>query len=329
MKNKIIIIILLLICICSFSQTRNIHEPIVFTTDFLQPYFKKHGITVDDKNQLLIKNGKSISYANELNTKQSRKLSNDKVKTKQILLANGIPTPKYYQWNSSMNMDQNMQALKRKLKFPIVIKPNKSGQGSDVYANINSINETKYFINKILPKTSDILFEEQANGITYRILIFKDHVLSAYKKEFPFIVGDGKSTVSQLIIKLNKVSEKPISTDQIDYLYIKEQGYSKTSIPPKNKKIIVSYMASGTRGSDPVNVNIKYIHPENIKMFKKINRIMGLDLNGLDYMTPSLSVPYYINGNVLETNSAPGIEFHYTEDPKSIDKFVSLIDFNK
>jgi hypothetical protein len=64
-------------------------------------------------------------------------------------------------------------------------------------------------------------------------------------------------------------------------------------------------------------------------MFKKINKIIGLNANGIDYITTDLSIPYYEYGSVLESNSSPGIETHHKNNPASIDKFMKLIKFEE
>ena len=76
-------------------------------------------------------------------------------------------------------------------------------------------------------------------------------------------------------------------------------------------------------------VNLEDVHPDNMKLFKKINKVCGLNLNGIDYITPSLSIPYHKYGSVIENNARPGVKGHYLMNPDSIDKFVKLIRFGK
>jgi cyanophycin synthetase len=324
MLFNIIIIIILLLCILNKQQ----QEGIQFYAGYMKPYYKKHKITYLPKEKLLKKGDKYVSIKNGFNTVESRKLSNNKYKTKRVLIANNIPTPNYYYWNNNISFTHNIELLKQNLKFPIVIKPNSSSQGANIYANVSNIFEATKIMKKMLLKTNDIIIEEQVNGISYRIFVFNDVIIASYKILYPYVIGDGVNTVKQLINKLNQKSEKILDSDQIDVKYIKTQGYGLSSILPKNKKIIITKVSNGSIGSVPIYIDESEIHPDNIKMFKKINKLMNLNVNGIDYITTSLSVPYYVYGKVLETNSIPGMNSIAKIRPKSLDKFVELINFD-
>ena len=64
-------------------------------------------------------------------------------------------------------------------------------------------------------------------------------------------------------------------------------------------------------------------------MFLKINKILGLNLSGIDYMGNSLSIPYRYDGHVIEVNSGPDMKIHYKADSNNkffaVDRFVKNI----
>ena len=51
-------------------------------------------------------------------------------------------------------------------------------------------------------------------------------------------------------------------------------------------------------------------------------------MNGIDYITTDLSIPYYKYGSVLETNANPGMGILAKNNPEYIDKFLNMIKFN-
>ena len=52
-------------------------------------------------------------------------------------------------------------------------------------------------------------------------------------------------------------------------------------------------------------------HPFNVFMAERIARIIGLDICGIDIMTPDISEPLHENGGaVLEVNAGPGFRMH-------------------
>ena len=83
----------------------------------------------------------------------------------------------------------------------------------------------------MLKNTNDILIEEYINEHTYRILLFNNQLIYAYRVIKPVIIGDGKHTVIQLINIMRK--ETPINTKQINIYQIHKQGYRMNSVLPK------------------------------------------------------------------------------------------------
>jgi len=100
-----------------------------------------------------------------------------------------------------------------------------------------------------------------------------------------------------------------------------------SDIPARNEKIIIASVANGTIGSNTVDIPLSDIHPHNIEMFLRVNKIFGMNANGIDYITHNLSIPHYYHGKILEINARPSINSHYKTNPGSIDKLVKLIRF--
>lgn len=320
---QIIIIAILLYLLSTNNKT----EGIQFSAAYMRPFYKKHKIKIDSEHKLLTKGGKTICYKKQFNTESSRKLSNNKIKTKNVLIKNNIPTPKYYKWDVDMSFDKNCDIIST-LNFPIVIKPNSSMQGSDVYANIDNIQLARKLLKNLLKKTDNILIEEFVQGNVYRVFVFNNKIIGVYHIQNPCVIGDGKHTVKYLINTLINDAKNPMNSNQINYVYIHKQGYEMSDILEKNKKLIVSNVANGSIGSEPIDIKISDIHPHNIELFLNINKILGLNSNGIDYITHDMAIPYYEYGHVLETNPCPGINTHYKSNPKSIDKLVKLLKFS-
>jgi cyanophycin synthetase len=325
-KKHLILILIIYIYLNNNNQPI-IRECIQFNAPFMKPFYDKNNITIDKKNSTLIKNGKKISFKDGLNIVGKKNISKDKHKTKIVLANNNIPTPIWYHWNNDIPFNNNIRLIVKTLTFPIVIKPNSLEQGNGVHTNVLNIQDAKNIINKLLVITNDIILENQIKGDAYRIFIFNNEIIDCYKIHKPSIVGNGINTVSSLLNKFNNLTNHKLLNSQIDYNLINEQGCNENTILPKNKKIIITNIANGSVGSVAEHVHIKNIHPDNIIMFKKLTKLVSLNACGIDYITYDLSIPYYIYGNVLETNSKPGIKSHFNSNPNSIDKFLKLIKF--
>ena len=89
------------------------------------------------------------------------------------------------------------------------------------------------------------------------------------------------------------------------------------SIPLKGQVIIVSETINYHNGSELNRIPIKKVHPDNIKMFLKINKLLGVELSGIDYMSPSIEKSYKQEGHIIEVNNSPDMKIHFKADSKN------------
>ena len=75
---------------------------------------------------------------------------------------------------------------------------------------------------------------------------------------------------------------------------------------PTCKDCVIAKEVFKELGTDYEFINIDDVHPMNIELFLKINKAFKLNMSGIDFITDSLSTPYYLSdGNVLEVNWKP------------------------
>lgn len=140
---------------------------------------------------------------------------------------------------------------KRKIKFPIIIKPD-VGERGWLVEKINNKHELKNYkgIKKIslliqefvdFPKELSVLYYRHPDQV-------KGNILSVTEKEYPFIIGDGKSAIKELIIKQKRL----FFYNDIIKSYIKQ---STEEILPKGQKKILHEIGNHCRGSKFINRN--------------------------------------------------------------------------
>ena len=195
----------------------------------------------------------------------------------------------------------------------------------NIICNITNTDELLRCIDKLTNKNIEILIEEQAIGKEYRIMVFNDNIIGITMKTPPFIIGDGINTINNLINTYNDTKLKKYKIHTIDYNYIKKQGYDINDIVPLNKKIIITNVANMTNGSIVDYVDISNVNPINISLFKEINNILNLKLSGIDYICEDLTIPYYLNGCIIEVNEKPGLNIHYAVYPKKKELLDNVI----
>lgn len=284
-------------------------EGIIFTSPYFIDKYKKDNILIDIENITLERYGKKISYKNLNNISDYNKsITND------ILQRNNIPVCNSYTWDTSLTTAENLQFI-HFLQFPLVVKPTKGEQGYGVTTDILSTSELLPHIHTLQSKNKQVLIEEQAKGKEYRIMVFNNTIIAISRKTPPTITGDGATTIMQLIQNYNNTQVKDYQIHKIDYNFIKKQGYEAKDILPSQKEIIITNVANMHNGAMVEYVDINSVNPVNIAMFKKINSVLGLKLSGIDYICEDLTIPYYLDGSVIEVNSNPGLNIHYRVYP--------------
>lgn len=324
MINKTVIFVILIILIFTKLYFTS-KESIIFSASYLTKEYPKHNITYDKVNKMLIKNGKILSTKTQLNKLYSNEITNSKYDTSKLLRSYDIPVPNFMLWNNSKIRHKNIKAI-NKLKYPLVVKPINGGQGKDVYLDLYNIKQVLDKVDYLLNKDYKIIIEEQINGENYRIMILNDIIIDIIHRKKPSVIGDNKHNIKELIYIFNleqkKNNEYPITN--INYSLLKLQGLTLNSIPKKGEKIIISNVCNYHNGSKLERIPIKNIHPDNLELFKKINKVINLNLSGIDYISPDITKSYKNNyGFINEVNKGPGLDIHNKCDANNNNLFAT------
>lgn len=188
------------------------------------------------------------------NPNSSCKIMDSKSLCSLVLKNYGIPSvyhqrlihpcsPKYIQQEIS-NFRFCCKYLKKHNK--VVLKPDNSYEGTGVFF-CKSEKEIEFALEKIFSnyKTASISkFIEIINE--YRLFYLEGEILFAYKKVLPYVIGDGFSSIHELIIKL-KNGNIDITNAMVDL----------NSIPQEGEKVIISWKRNLSLGSTPEPINDK------------------------------------------------------------------------
>ena len=325
--NKVLIIIITLLGILIFlNYKNNVIEPMQVMSDNMQKnVYNKYGIQVDKQNNNLICKGKTVSSINNFNSKESIKKSNCKITTSQILSRKGYPVCNYVSWNQNLNNEENIHLINDKLKFPVVVKYSMGERGTDVYTDIIDNKTLLEAINNLKKQNKNsIIIEEQVSGKKYRIMILNNRFVYADEDVKPIIIGDGVSSISQLIKQFPKQNNtKPISMINEDL--VQQQGYKLNNVLENNKPLNVTNIISVSNGGKQKYIDETKIHPMNLNLFKNINNILGLNFSGIDYISDDLSIPYSIKGKIIEVNPFPGFSVTEQKNDGIIDRWVNAL----
>jgi cyanophycin synthetase len=133
------------------------------------------------------------------------------------------------------------------------------------------------------------------------------------------VVGDGKSTIQELIDAVNKDPRRgyghenvltKITTNDLTKTIIKDAGYTLDSVIADGEKLILKDTANLSTGGTAEDVT-DILHPANVAMAERISKIIDLDICGIDIMTTDITKPLSETGGaVLEVNAGPGFRMH-------------------
>lgn len=271
-----------------------------------------------DKNNCIIKKYESLYF----NNNESHNLAKNKPESNSIFMKNNIPVPTH------KIIDKNNKAYylnEFKIEYPCVLKPVDGMQGTDVNTFIKNKKQFTIILNKLLDKYPEIMYENQVYGNNYRIFVFNNQIMDVIKREQPFIIGDGKNNIDNLIKTKNKSQEDNnlFPTKNLDYDYILEQGYNRDDILEANKKIFITNTINFHNGANPVRINLNNIPEINKNIFIKAHKLIGLECSGIDYMSDDISIPYNENdGHIIEINDMVDTKIHIDADNGSNPNFL-------
>ena len=245
-------------------------------------------------------------------------LACDKESTKTILAEAGVPVPRGTLINY---LDELEDAIADVGGFPVVIKPLDGNHGRGITIGVNSKNEAEdaYDLASAASKSRSVIVEKYYPGTDHRLLVINGKLIAVSERVPAHVIGDGSSTIEQLIEKTNLDPHRgeghdnvltKISIDRTSLGVLKKQGYEMSSILPTGERAYLRATANLSTGGIAID-RTDDIHPENIWLAERVAKIIGLDIAGIDIVTSDISQPLRkVNGVIVEVNAAPGFRMH-------------------
>ena len=282
------------------------------------------------------KQGRIIEGSISSNTKcVSVDISCDKLLTKDILNTQGIPVAQGAKVKNIINLLKEAENI----GYPVVLKPQYGNKGNGVILNIKNEKDLLLSYNKLKNKFKDLLVEKYYVGKDYRVCVINNKVIAVALRLPPFIIGNGKDTILNLIKKVNsnplrgEDHEKPLTKIKIDEEVLEcitKQNKSLMYIPLESEKIYLRKNANLSTGGIAIDCTDKICN-ENIELCLRVSKTLNLDICGIDICTNDISKPLDENSIVMEVNSAPGLRMHLNPSegsPKEIGKEIINMIYN-
>ena len=242
-------------------------------------------------------------------------ISSDKDLTKRLLTQCGIPVPEGQQVESA----DEAWAAAQDIGLPVVVKPLDGNRGWGVSLDVNTEVGVRAAWTAAEKEGSSVLVERYVRGDEHRILVVGDRVVAATRGETACVVGDGISTVEQLIESQVNIDPRrgdsegfPLDTirlrsprGEMSLLEIQRQGFEPESVPAKGKSVVVQRNGN-------LNIDVTdQVHPDVAAVATLAARVIGLDIAGIDIVTQDITRPLeQTGGAIIEVNAGPGLLMH-------------------
>jgi len=243
-------------------------------------------------------------------------LACDKEGTKQILANAGVPVPRGTVINY---LDELEEATQQVGGYPIVIKPLDGNHGRGITIDIRSPEEAEAAYDAAREVSRSVIVERYYVGRDHRVLVVDHKVVAVAERVPAHVVGDGESTIEQLIDRTNQDPNRGeghdnvltrIELDRTSWQLLQRQGHTIETVLPMGTICYLRATANLSTGGIAVD-RTDDIHPENIWIAQRVSQIIGLDIAGIDIVTPDISRPLReVDGVIVEVNAAPGFRMH-------------------
>jgi len=253
--------------------------------------------------------------------------------TQIVLEKYGFPNPQSHIFSS----ESEGHSYFNQVSQACVVKPVKGAGGQGVTVNINTDQELLEAIKYSKQFDEDYIIEKFYEGLDYRCLLINYELVAIARRVPPYVVGDGESSVLDLVEKINDTREdnrkgmrSKIRIDQGMENYLETQGKSLKSILDKDEKISVRANANLNTGGYSIAYPVSQLHPSTKETLERVVEMMGLRVSGVDIMCNDLSKPLGAdNGTIIEINARPRFRMHeYPTEGESVqvsERFIDML----
>jgi D-alanine-D-alanine ligase-like ATP-grasp enzyme len=238
------------------------------------------------------------------------RIAKSKVDTNRLLKMSGIPVAE----QARVRTIDDAIRFAEKVGYPVVLKPEAEEQGRGVFANIVDEAELRDCWSALSrAEYRSLLIEKHIFGHIYRINTIDDETVRVRKRIPAQVVGDGNSTIEELLSVFNS---EPLRADPNSSMVILEldddvlrtltkQSFEANSIPQKGDVVYLTSTSNVSRGGYSIDFYEEF-HSDNFSLCEKISRIMRLNMTGIDVIAVDASQTWRNADFVIcEVNSQP------------------------
>jgi cyanophycin synthetase len=241
--------------------------------------------------------------------------ASDKELTIKLLGDVGIPVPRHVVVKSA---DDAVAAAER-LGYPLVTKPLDVSHGRGVSIRLTSADEVRNGYEVASQYTKSVIVETFLEGHDYRVLVIGGKVVAVAERVPAHVVGDGQHTIAQLIEIVNRDPRRGIGHEKVltriklghqAERLLQQAGYTLDTVLEDGQVFYLAATANLSTGGTAIDRTAD-IHYETREIARRAALVIGLDIAGIDIITPDITMPLReVGGGIVEVNAGPGFRMH-------------------
>jgi cyanophycin synthetase len=244
-------------------------------------------------------------------------IASDKSLTNQLLNSAGLPVPR----SQTVRTEEEAVAAAKTLGYPVVVKPLDGNHGRGVNLDLKSEEDVRRAVPlaRRESRSGDLVVETYVYGNDYRVLVV-DGTMAAVAQRVPAGVNaDGVHTLRELVDIENSDPRRGIGHEKVltrialndaALELATKQGYGPDDVPPKGTRVQLALTGNMSTGGTAID-RTHEAHPDNVEIAETAARVVGLDVAGIDFITPDIATPVREKGGaIVEVNAAPGFRMH-------------------
>ena len=255
-----------------------------------------------------------------LTTAIAMSICDDKRVTRRIVSAAGVRVPE------QINVDEEDVARAFLGRYgSVVVKPARGEQGKGIAVGLTNWDDTKAAIDYAKTLCNEVILEEFVEGVDLRIIVINYRVVAAAIRKPATIIGNGKSTVRELIEKQTRRrlaatgGESAIPMDSETERCLAAAGYSYDDVPEIDASIACRKTANLHTGGTIHDVT-GILHRTLIDAAVSAAKAIEIPVTGIDFMVKTPTEPDYW---FIEANERPGLANH--EPQPTAARFIDLL----
>ena len=236
----------------------------------------------------------------------------DKALSKQIFRALGVPTAPSTIVRSEAELEQAM----RTVGFPCVTKPLDRGRSLGVTTDIRDHGQLLQGFREAAKNTAGgVMIERYVEGEVHRLIVVRGRLWKAIRRDRPYVVGDGRSTLLLLTEARNEPIRRqtrpgaflgPIPLDAEFRAVLRRQGFGPEDVPAAGVRVRLLDIPLLSAGATYFDVTGQ-LHPDVAVMAEELARAFGLASCGVDYIAADVGRSCFEQGAFIEINLTPGL----------------------